>query len=145
MRSGAFVAVWPLAKCSLRALPCSCALAICQRLNRPPGPTSCAFSQKRNSHNAGQLVPRYSALFPSIDADALALANRVLSRHTGGYLATGALLRPTGGYLWTKTQGGTNRRNTAKTSADRNTKITLTLTIAGCNKVVCSGFIMHTE
>ena len=27
----------------------------------------------------------------------------------------------------------TNRRNTAKTSADRNTKVTLTLTIAGWN------------
>ena len=30
-------------------------------------------------------------------------------------------------------QGRTNRRNTAKTSVDRNTRITLALTIAGCN------------
>ena len=37
--------------------------------------------------------------------------------------------------------GRTNRRNTAKASADRNTKITLMLTAAGCNKVVCNGFI----
>ena len=29
--------------------------------------------------------------------------------------------------------GRTNRRNTAKTSVDRNTKITLTRTVAGCN------------
>ena len=36
--------------------------------------------------------------------------------------------------------GGTNRRNTAKTSVDRNTRITLTLTVAGCNLVVYKGF-----
>ena len=30
-------------------------------------------------------------------------------------------------------QGRTNRRNTAKTSVDRNTEITLALTVAGCN------------
>ena len=40
-------------------------------------------------------------------------------------------------------QDRTNRRNTAKTSADRNTKITLTLTVAGWDKVVCNGFITH--
>ena len=35
--------------------------------------------------------------------------------------------------LWEKKIGRTNRRNAAKTSVDRNTGITLTLTVAGCN------------
>jgi hypothetical protein len=35
--------------------------------------------------------------------------------------------------VWEKKIGRTNRRNAAKTSVDRNTGITLTLTVAGCN------------
>ena len=40
-------------------------------------------------------------------------------------------------------QGRTNHRNAGKTSADRGTETTLTLTIPGFNKVVCKGFTTY--
>lgn len=122
------------------------------------GPYPCEYTRggcRRPVLQSGHYPGRASRLLPAvlarchaeaIKSRAVTFASCCAGRTRNSYHES------SGGRLWQgapnclpaqegNKQGRTNRRNTAKTSADRNTKITLALTVAGWDKVVCNGFI----